>query len=989
MPSFPEIAYPEPGWISRFVGRTTQLKIVDNLIASTDRGVVLPIVQVIGRSGVGKSWFLQRIKWQLRNSFDTPVVLLRFSNPAMAQIDRAADALMSRLINRWRISPRLTEFVLGRIADLRGENFERFATYAAAHRIIPSLENPSGEKEIRRVLIERGTEHLRRLWGENWGKRFLRMSPTELAWYLPDLLGIDIDEGMRTLRYKTFVLLADDVDRMPALYQNMLRLKRKSSLTLLIMAAEKPFPTGGHPVETIPLDPLPLLERRAYFYLLGIDSRKKQSKIVKKYGDASIDFAIGAVEEKQIFARNPALKRLLGTLLICHRPSLEVVRDLLGDTGTIASFFAEPALVDLLEHPDRLPWRFALHPRVRRWALSLIDTLPVPEKPCGDTVNKLALFANRNFKDGIGVIYWFFRYSLLNDNLGDAVDAMFCANEVAENANREFFRQYNKFLCEVSFAPVFNKRLLRDYIRQLILSSERECISCLLAAAHLWEKVGQPRYALWTARGILPKISGEITGSGAKKGVFNLLRAEAHRIIANSLTKLGNPDEALIHFSRARDATYATVNSEPALTDEATIQQIQILRDIFTAHILNGDRKKARESITKALDLAYSLTTPSPYKQPVALTMCEEVLDDIYRADMLEENPQIFKEKIESIIKSCEQFLQQKENFKIESVLVKAKLFLAIINFVLNEHQTSIELAEMCDELVSKLGEKARWRSDYWRRLSIESKLIQAENYLALEKFRQAFDSAQRAQEIISIWNLENQKDLVIWSVKARILGGIALSRLGEKELAHTWLSAGISLAEKTLSNQNITSPVYFNILCGEGYRELARIELERKSPLQAESLISRGIEHLMEVISHFDPVQPRFAVVEMYTMLMEIQRNSPQKFWENFENAVAMLIAGCRMCQHLEPKATELAEKLFELALKATDGFPPELALKIKISALGLYPFLRDSELIKRAYELINSIDEDTLPPDARAKFNSAKKLAEEFKRFEINPGA
>ncbi|RLF27657.1 MAG: hypothetical protein DRN14_05100, partial [Thermoplasmata archaeon] len=92
---------------------------------------------------------------------------------------------------------------------------------------------------------------------------------------------------------------------------------------------------------------------------------------------------------------------------------------------------------------------------------------------------------------------------------------------------------------------------------------------------------------------------------------------------------------------------------------------------------------------------------------------------------------------------------------------------------------------------------------------------------------------------------------------------------------------------------------------------------------------------------------------------------------------------------QHLEPKATQLAEKLFELALTVSNRFPPDLALRIKISALGLYPFLRDSELLKRAYELINSIDEETLPPDARAKFNSAKKLADEFRRFEINPGA
>ena len=60
--AFAELAYPEPGWISRFVGRTEQFKIIDNILNKTERGIVLPIIQVIGDEGVGKSWFLQRLQ---------------------------------------------------------------------------------------------------------------------------------------------------------------------------------------------------------------------------------------------------------------------------------------------------------------------------------------------------------------------------------------------------------------------------------------------------------------------------------------------------------------------------------------------------------------------------------------------------------------------------------------------------------------------------------------------------------------------------------------------------------------------------------------------------------------------------------------------------------------------------------------------------------------------------------------------------------------
>ncbi len=990
MATFPEIAYPEPGWMSRFVGRTTQLAIIDRLIASTDRGVVLPIVQVVGKSGVGKSWFLQKIRWQLRNSFDTPSVLLRFSNPAMAQIDRAAEALVSRLINRWRMSPRLSEFVLGRIADLKGENFDRFTTYAIAHKqkIIPALQTKSGERELRKILVERGVEHLRRLWGDNWGKKFLKMSPQQLAWHLPDLLGIDIDDGVRTLRYRTFVLLVDDADKIPALYMNMIRLKKRSSLTLLVMASEKPFPTDGHPVETIPLEPLPLLERRAYFYLLGIDTHKKQNKITQKHNQTSIDYAIGAVEAKQILERNPALKRLMGTLLVCHRPSLEVVREIIGDTGTIASFFAEPALVDLLEHPDRLPWRFSLHPRVRRWAIRSLEELPIPEKSVGDAVNKLAIFANKNFNEGMGEIYWFFRHSMLSGNAGDAVDALFCADEVAENSGKDFFKHYHRFLLEINFAPPANTGLLRDYVRQLVLGYDRKCPSCLVAAAHFFAELGEPRYAIWTARGVLPRISGEITGPAGKKGVFGLMRSETHRVIGKSFLKLGNPEDALVHLNRALDAAALAGETEPALSDESTIEQIAILQNMFEVHIHNDERKKARDCITRALELANTFINPAPHKQPVGLTLAGEILDNIYRADMLEEEPEIFKPKIEIIIDACEDYLSRKDDYAVKLVLARAKLYLSVIYLAKEEHSDSLEASKQALEIINDVGEKARWLADLWRKLSVEAKLIQAENHIALGNYQLAFELARQSQDTISIWSLEEQTDTAIWAIKARVIGGIALARMRETELAHTWLNAGIALAEKVLSRREITSPVYFNLLCGQAYLELARLQIEQGAISRAKLIIERGIEHFMEVISIFDSPQPRFTIVEMYILLMEIDSRNPDNFLINYENAVLMLTIGCRMCEVVEPKAVELAEKLFNIAMNLPDNFPEDVSAKIRISSLSLYPFLRDKNLIKQAYDLINSIDEENLSEELRSRFISVRRLAEEFKKFRVNPG-
>ncbi|MCD6594550.1 ATP-binding protein [bacterium] len=983
--AFPEIAYPEPGWVSRFVGRTEQFKIIESIIDSTDRGTVLPIIQVIGESGVGKSWFIQKLRWRLRNSINAPSLLMRFSNPAMAQTDRSADAIMSRLINRWKMNLRLTEFVLGRIAHLKDENIDRFTTYSSALKILPSLKSHKGESELRRILIERGVDKLEKLWGNGWGRRFLAMSPKELSWYLPELLGIDIDSAMRTLRFKTFVLLVDDADRIPELYYNALRLKFHSSLTLLVTASRKACPTAKHSVETIPLEPLPVLERRAYFYLLGIDKHKRQEKIVKKHGSTSIGYAIGAVESKQILERNPSLKNLLGTLLVCHRPSLDIIYEMLGDMGTITSFFAESSLVDLLEHPDRFPRRFTLHSSAREWVLNIIKSLPKPEQPYGEIINRLALFAHRDFSMGIPVIYWFFRNSIIEGNYGDGADAISAADEIAKNIGKSTFNQYNRYLLLRAFCPDFSKKEIYRYARQRILwQNDGISIPDLLVAGQCFNKIGRHLFALWTARGVLPKISEKLMENGAKDGVYMLFRSEANRIIGEALYKLGKFNDSILALTKARESVRSVSLVESALVDEVTIQQIKIFKALYRTQLSTDDRTSAWDSIKKAIDLSASFLSGVGYKIVPTLIQIGELLDELFKDELW--NYDIIKSKkwLERTISNCHRQRKEKENKIIAAVEVKLLLHLSELSLDLNKHDEIFDYLNDVDKLIKILGEKMRWGAEIWRKYFVESKLILAESYAAQAKTARTFESVQQAQDTIVRWAMDEESDTIPLAVKSRIIGGLALSRMERFDDALVWLNSGVSIAEVASSKGQVENPVQIHILCGDAYHELARIESHRQNRHKARQMAQKGIEHIMEIISTSDSVDLRFNLTKMYMFLLQTTTDDFQETIEILDSSSAMLIAGCHMERNRSEQCSRLAEELFEFALKIIPTADEPSSERIAISALSLYPFLKKQSIIRKAHILADSIDKGNLSNDLLARFTNINELINNFKSTE-----
>ena len=980
--SFPEIVYPEPGWISRFVGRTEQFKIIEGIIDSTDRGDTLPIVQVIGKKGVGKSWFIQKLRWKLRDMMDVPSLLLRFSNPAMSQTDRSADAIMSRLINRWKMNLRLTEFVLGRIAHLKDENIDRFSTYSAALKILPSLESTEGERELRRILVEHGVNRLEKLWGAGWGKRFLKMSPKELSWYLPELLGMDIDTSIRTLRFRTFVLLIDDADKIPELYYNVLRLKFRSNSTLLVTASETPFPTGKYPVETIPLEPLPLLERRAYFYLLGIDKHKKQEKILRKHNSSSIDYAIGTVETKQIIQRNPSLKKLLGILLVCHRPSVEIVYEMLDDMGAISSFFAEPSLVDLLEHPDRLPHRFTLHPSARKWALNLMRSLPKAEQPYGEIINRLTLFANKDFSMGLPVIYWFFRSSIAENNYGDAVDAICAADEIAENIGKHSFKIYNHYLLLQVFCPDFSNKEIYRYARHRILWQIGEVsIPEYLIAAQCFNRLGRNLLALWTARGLLAKISSKIMENKAKDGVYMIFRSEANRIIGESLYKLGNADDATTALEKAQESIRSVSSVEPALVDEVTIQQIKILDTLCQTQLSTEDRTLAWGSIEQAIDLATSFLSGVGYKVIPMLIRTTELLDEIFANELWSYDISKIERWLERAISNCRRQRKKQENIIIDSIGIKLLLHKARLLLETKKHEELIDCLNEAEKLINILGIKMRWEAKTLRKYSVESKLLLAESYAVRGEIEQTLELAKQSQETIVRWSMDEESDTIPLAVKARVIGGLAFSRMERFDDALVWLNSGIAIAEVAISKEQIEDPIQIHILCGDAYHELARIHSHKGNTLQMKELARRGIEHIMEVITAFDSVDLRYKLIKMYMFLLQAEPNNSHKLIEIFDSATAMLIAGCRMDKNRVGRCSQIAEELFEFAIKIIANKDNSLSERMAISALSLYPFLKKPELINKAHLLKDSIDETELPDDIRERFIELKELMDNLK--------
>ncbi len=976
--AFPEIAYPEPGWLSRFTGRVEQLRILERILEGTRRGVSLPVVQVTGPLGAGKSWFLQHIRHIWRDRVDVPVLLLRLKNPAMADWYKAINAIVTRLLTRWKMNLRLSEFVLGRIAHLRGESIDRFDYYEAALRYIPYLDTPRGEQNLRRVLVEHSTDSLRKLWGPQWGKRFLSMSPQELSWYLPEVLGMDIDQALRTLRFRAFLLLVDDADKIPELYHSFLRMKRHTSLTLFVFSVEKPMPTDGFKLETIPIDPLPLLEQRAYLYYLGVDNRSKQKKIAKSFGTTSIGFPIGVIEHKQLMKRNEPLRHLLNALLVCRRPSLEVLQDVVADAGALAAFFAEPALVDILEQPDRLPWRFMLHPVARRWALGVVGKPTPPKEPAGDTLNRIVLFANKDFEEGMPILYWYVREALSRGEIGDAVDALMGADEIAENFGKDEFPIYHRFLLLDVFAPRFSRRELLRYARQRLEWRGGDDIADILCAARCLSRAGRDRLALWTARWLLPKIAERVMSSRGKSGVYMLLRAEANRIIGLSLARLGDHAEANATFSKAHEAAISAQSASRAIGNEAAIEQIEIMRSMCEAKLCEGNVQEAWEAMKSAANLAFSMLGGMRYRTRPMLFIAGEILRTIHQKRLWLNDKELVIGWVEKFVSLCRDRARDDHDYSERAAMIECLVCGASILLELQRLERALEWLDECEVLLPVLGERLLWRADHWRKLSVEVKLLKAELFGAQGRAEDAKRLATDALSSIERWGFDQRKDTLPLAVKARVIGGVSRSRLGELDDAVVWLVAGTSLAEKALADdlpQEVKLEFY--ALCGDAYHELARIAFHKKELARAARYAQQGIEHKTRITHSAEGADVYLDIADLYVLLLQ---SLPQEDEENItkavEHAIPVIFTACTTHGGDRKRCRSLAEGIFRLALDAAETLKPQSGKRMRVLALSLYPMLADENLRRRAKSLCETISDEDIPPELAGRFKHVREL-------------
>ena len=986
--AFPELAYPEPGWLSRFVGRREYFKRLGEILDSTHRGATLPIVQIVGEEGIGKSWFLQRLRYDWRNFVDVPIVPLRLKIPAMTQRDKAIDAMMTRLINRWKLNLRLTEFALGRIAHLKGESIERFGTYHAALKYLPELGSQQGEKDMRRILVERGVDTLRNLWGPRWGKKFLSMSPAELSWYLPELFGLDIDPTVRATRLRAFVLLIDDADKIPEMYDGLLRMKRHSSLTLIILTSKTPLPTGKQPVELFELKPFSLLERRAYLYSLGVDEHKTQRKIYKKYGYNSISLAIGALEHRQLVKRNTALQQLIGALLICHRPSLDVVLQITKDQGTLSAFFAEPVLVDILGQPDRLPWRFMLHDIAQRWASHNIDVRPRPESPYGEIIERLSLFANRDFGMGMPVLYWFFRYSLARGQFDNATDAIMAANEVAINNNRHSFKLYNKLLLLDAFCPNFNDKLAIRYARHLVLwhsKNRNEDINIeLVAAARCLLKFGRHRSALKIANSLLPKVSAKVMEERGMNAAYMLLRAEINRIIGLALIECGEPSYANAPLTSAREASVSAQNSSRALGDEATIMQIEVAYANSKRYISSGDSEKAWQEITFAVEQNLAILGGIKYRFIPMLQLADELLEFIFENYLWTKDIDKTANWLNRIISASRRYFEEKKEGEVSLKLLPMIVRMARIALEQRDTKQSMDWLSTAEVMLTELGEKYLWLSDYFHKLTVEMDILKAEIYAAMGNAPNSFDVANDGYNLIKRWHIDEDEDNLPLVAKVRIIGGLALARLEKFDDANIWLSAGVSIAEKIFRKRpHDFKLTELRMLCGDAYHELARMAIHEKKEADAERMAEMGIEHRLNLIGSVDSSIVGFQLGELYTLLLEAQnRINSQKISDTFEHAVSVLLTTCSKITGDKTRCIQLAESFFRLAMDVIKK-NRDNSTRMKVLALSLVPIIKEPELRQKALEIRDELSNAKLPESLEARFERINSYISEMEEI------
>ncbi len=976
--AFPEIAYPDPGWVSRFVGRREQAEIVEKILDSTHRGVTLPIIQVIGEEGVGKSWFLQYLNYRWRDRVDVPVIILRISNPAMSQWDKAIDALYSRMINRWRAILPLTEFVLGRIAHLRGEKFERYTTYSTSVKYLHFLEKPKGEYELRRILVEHGVDVFRKIWGSNWGNKFLAKSPQELAWNLWEVFGVDIDQALRNIGMRGLVLMVDDIDLNPATYFNILSVKAYSSLTLFITTMKNSYPTGGIPLEIIPLEPLSLLERKAYLYSLGIEKRISQRKIERKQCYTSIDYPIGVIKFKKIIEKDESLLKVLEALIVTHRPSLDVIRQLVGGTEGIKFFLSEPALVDLIEKPDRIPWRFLIHSRAKKWILSILNRITRYEETYGDELNRLTIFANTDFNSGMPMLYWYLRNAVSRWDLGSAIDGIFAADEVSENSNHKEFKLYNRYILLDIMRPTFNREKLLKFARMRLLwrQHDDETID-LLISAKCFLVAGRNQSARIIAEYVLRVFSSMVLDSGGRNPAAVLLRAEANRILGMAQANLGDLTQSEVTLSRAVEATISTFGMSTALADEALLLKIRILKDLSTIHCRMEQYDKAWNYARNAIELAFGLLSGAEYRVIPIMNRIFEIFSFI-----MEQRLWIYS-KIEVLnwLKRVQDICEN--NWRIpgvetigitlaNSLLYNSKL---LLNF--DEYEASQKYTTRFEKLLPELGEMFHWRAKLWRKLSLKQKLIKSEICSGLGNPKDSLELATEVVEIIDLWNLAEIEPEYL--AKARIIGGLSLARLEKFDNSIVWLEEGTQLCENIIEN-NPSNPNFLEIyaLCSDAYHEMTRIELHQRKYQLAVEHAKRGIEIRRLLINLTSSPELYIHTAELYTLLLEALKSLKEYsvIAEKFDDTIKIILDGCLLLGDERKRCIRIAEDLFKFGLELISE--PQWRSKPEnlLLLLSLYPLLNRQELKYAANDIIRNLEKAEMSEELCNRLGQVKEL-------------
>lgn len=941
MALFPDIAYPEPGWLApRCVERQKELSAIWEVIDSTGRGVKLPVIQLVGSYGVGKSWILQILSQKLKQSVDIAYVLIRLSDPALADWVRMYDAVYSRLASKWKINLPLCEFLLGRISHLKGEQYKRYLVYNYSLRYLPQLSEREGEENIRRVLVEHCADSLRRIWGVGWGRRFLKMDPVELAWYLPDVFGMDIDQALRNSRMKIFVLMIDDAEILPNQYFSALRLKRFSNLTLPIIASPYPLLAPGENVRQIEVKPLGELEKRGYLYTLGIELREKQEKVSRKWGNKSIGYAWGAVKERKILEYNEGLKRLLGVLLTCHRPSVEVVYEITKDMGSISAFFGEPSLLDLLDHPDRIPRRFLIHPQVREWLLKEFSTLSVPENipDFMEPASKLAVKAQQTPVEGIAELFRLHRDSQISGNSVQALDALFALRMVSTNLQIPAINRWCTYLLVNLSLPIHCLQCMKLYARHLIsyARTSPENIPLLLAAGDCLTMAGHPRRALWISNSLFQKISAILMKESKSQAGTLLLRAEAYKIAGEAFTMLGDYAKAEAYFSDAVNSARKARDIDEGFAGESLNVLVEI--EICRVELFASQHKiiPAAEIIANVCDLLESAVLSDKVSSVFSIELVRRLLDKVFVYRLWGVNT----ERILDIIsKSLAIFASAPDDGLLPIwVEFRAEAYLWMAEILLSQNFPSrvLMVLDQLDEKLDWLGENCFWKADRWRMLRAKGWVIRSEALIMQGELEKAEKFASKAVELIKKWGYSGAKVDILMAY-ALTESGLVLARLEKFKQALDVLNEATSILEKVLAEPQYAGDEALALsLAGDCYHEMARILLHRKEIGKAHHMAERGLEHRTKLLAISSDPKTYFHLAKMFLiMLQTLPQENVDLLFANLQDAVNMALTGAKKYKDIQEVHSIIIEDIvrfgYELWRKTQNEIPARAILPLK----------------------------------------------------------